>query len=214
MALKSRVTVRPWHGVLIVLALLLLSSILIFRGCTRAVIRWSVEHSDSMPLVFPPPIGEDQEINKALFKANRLWAELNAGQKPTPVTLSENELNLIIFYHPKAASVADRLRVRLLDQWVELHSSLPVEQLPFLNHEESAGRYLHSKITLDVSILAGRLMLYLKEVSIKDQPLSAAFIEAIEKENLGEHSDQSDFKKIFSLIHTAYINEGMLYITP
>lgn len=214
MAPKSERRLRPWHGCLLVVVIVLIASILMVRGCTRTVMRWSVEYTETTPIVFQPPSGTDAEIERALEKANQLVTSLRSRVVPAPVDLSADELNLIVYYHPAAEKIAEHLRFAIRDDRLVLMSSLPMDKMAEAGMINVAGRYFNSEVTLDVSVVAGELMLYVHDVLIRGEKLPEPLIKSLSQENLGKEKSRPEISEMLSLIRNAYIKQGAVHIAP
>ena len=69
-------------------------------------------------------------------------------------------------------------------------------------------------MTLDVSVVAGELMLYVHDVLIRGEKLPEPLIKSLSQENLGKEKSRPEVSEMLSLIRNAYIKQGAVHIAP
>lgn len=242
MGRRSNFQLRPRHGCLIVLAIFLLSLMLISRGCAKTIVRWSVTYSDPAPTFFYPPRGGDAEIDAALEKASQITDYLNLGHSAPNVSFTADELNLLVYYHPapemfaKRAladirpdvlrllrvlklvpldNLAERIRFDIRNDLLILQTSIPLDSLASSGLDTVNGRYLNAEVALDLSVVGGNLLLFVRDVKMSGDTLPDSFIQVINNENLAhKFASSSKDSGLLSLLRNVHIAEDKLFIAP
>lgn len=166
-------------GCFTVIVLLAAGSFFAYRGATALAAKLTAEYADTAPAVLPAV--EASEADKAaLFQRVDAFAKAVQAGQPTPeLTLSAQDINVLI---QKSPQLANKLYVTLDGDRIQGEASFPLEELGGL----FKGRWLNGAASFRVDTAAGRLVVFMDSLSVRGKPLPEALMSTVRTKNLAE----------------------------
>lgn len=201
----------PQKGCLWVVVLVFVALGLMVQGAIKQFNVWFATYTATAPRVLPQPSGTDEQIDQVLEKVAFFAEELRLGQASAPLVLSADEINLWLYYHPDAEMLAETVRISIKDDLLQAEVSLPLSNMG----EWGKGRYLNGTVIIDLSVVSGRLMVFLQGIEVGNKPITKALLEQIREVNLAEDlNNDLKYSEWMRSINLVYVKSGELWIVP
>lgn len=147
----------------------------------KTTARWINDYTETTPtpvekVEYSPAQMEALQARLITFKQ-----ALDKGDEPTELTLTADDLNALIARQP---DLAERIFVRIEDDKVKGHLSLPLQDLGPLKLK---GRYLNGVAIFNVALENGVLDARLRDVLVNDRPLPGLLLSELKKQNLAQN---------------------------
>ena len=172
------------------------------------------EYTDTTPMEIPEvdmPAGQTQDL---MARVQAFVNTMEGNGDKQQLTLSDDEINMLLRAHPKFETFGDRVYVEIEEDVVSGQVSIPLDRFEVPEIFGLSGRYLNGSATFLVSLERGRPALYIEEMSVKGQPLPDEFIAAMRQENLAaEFAQDPELRKYLERIESVVIEDGHAVIT-
>ena len=139
------------------------------------------------PIELPQTTMDETQRSAFLTHFSEFETAVNNGTAKDPFSLTGSELNLIAtrFVDTK---ISKYMYLDVKDSKLSAEMSLPADALgPLTTFVKNAkGKYLNFKGIFTVSLLNGRLVVFLDSAEVKGEPVSGTMLGEISKKNLAE----------------------------
>lgn len=164
------------------------------------------------------PQASPEQVASAVEKFDSFSEGMAAGGSPVPLTLTGEELNLILWNHPNFAPVAGKANVEIEGDVLTSEVSLNFDELPvpegFLANALK-GKFFNGEISLKLGMAAGRPALYMEGLSVNGSAVPDAFLSSIKSQNLLEEAAKNpEATAYFDRIEDMRVEDGKLIIVP
>lgn len=165
------------------------------------------------------PTASPEEIAAAIRKFDDFQAGMTEGPAPVPLSLTGEELNLLLFNHPELKSLAGTVAVAIANDRLDARVSVPLDRIPLPGggffEERVKGKFLNAEVGLSLRMLGGRPALYAESVSVNGSPLPASFMSGLRAQNLLEEAGKDpEAAKLFDRIEEMKIEGDRLVVVP
>ena len=187
---------------------------LLFVGAKKMVEQYTA--TQAVPV--EAPVASQDQIDGAISKFDAFRTGMESGGTPVPLSLTGDEINMLIFNHPDFAPVAGKAAVAIDGD--ELRSRVSID-LNELNLPEGAvskyldGKYFNGEVALSLNMVDGRPEMYLKGLSVNGLAVPDALLSGIKDKNVFEKIlEDPDAKAEFDRIEDMKIENGRFIIVP
>lgn len=158
------------------------------------------------------------EVEQSVAKFSAFQAGMAKGATPTPLVLSEQDINALIQNHPSFRSVADRASVSVGENTLRSQVSLDLDELaipvPFIA-DALKGKYLNGVATFSVGMADGRPALYIEDLEVNGASIPSQVLSEFGKTNLFEDAGKDpEIAAMIDKIEDIRIENGALTIIP
>ena len=164
------------------------------------------------------PVASPDEVTAAIGKLDGFNEGMAAGGSPVPLSLTGEELNLIVWNHPAFSALSGKANVGI--EGDQLHSQVSIDfdalGLPenFVTRK-LAGKFFNGEVGLKLGIAAGRPALYLESLGVNGTAVPEAFMTGMRTQNLMDEALKNpDSAAFFDRIEDMRIEGGQLIIVP
>ncbi|MCH7909234.1 MAG: hypothetical protein IIB38_06405 [Candidatus Hydrogenedentes bacterium] len=152
----------------------------------------------------------DGDLEKLMKRVDEFTQGLDDGERPASLTLDETEVNALIQHHPDYETIKGNVFVTIDDNLIGGQVSFSLNDIPGLK-----GRYLNATAVFDVAFENGVLSIFLKDATVKGEPLPEMLMEALRSENLAEEvQDDRHLTEILDSLESFEVKNGKVTLTP
>jgi len=168
-------------------------------------------YTSAEPLELPRVQLPADRIQTVIAEADGFKQAVKAGQPTDPLVLSGEEINALIQHHPDFEGISDKVYVTLEDEKIHGQVSIPLGE----RFRIAEGRYLNGSATFTVSVVAGRLIVFLDSLEVGDSKLPEAIMKDFRQQNLAEKlAEDPEIAPIMDKLESVEVTKGQLVITP
>jgi len=188
-----------------------------YRGVKSFVAKLAAEYTEAAPATLPSVEISDQDLAR-LFERVKSFSDAvksdgTAGQE---LILSARDINALIQKNPAWSAVAGKIYVRIEDDSIHGDASLPLDSIgaalpgaAFLK-----GRWLNGSGSFRVETAAGRLLVFMDSLSVRNRPVPENFMTGIRTKNLAEEATkQPETAALIQKLESIRISDNKLHIT-
>lgn len=170
------------------------------------------------PIRAEMPIVEisDGDLEKLMARVDAFTKGVDGGDPTDSLTLDENDVNALIQHHPDFEYIKGNVFVTIKDDLIGGQISYSLDGIPGLG-----GRYLNATAEFDIAFEDGELSIYLKEATVKGEPLPETLMESLRSENLAEGENMAhgtrrerDLAKILDSLESFEVKNGKVTLIP
>lgn len=126
------------------------------------------------------------------------------------LTLTGDEINVLLAESPGLRPLGDQVRVRLEGSRVLGTISLPLSQF---GSSKIAGRYLNGEAAFNLSLTNGLPRLFIEDLKVQGQTLPAGVMLALRGVNLAERMvENPEFRKGMERFESVHVSDGKLIL--
>ena len=152
----------------------------------------------------------DGDLEKLMKRVDAFTQGLDDGERPASLTLDETEVNALIQHHPDYETIKGNVFVTIDDNLIGGQVSFSLNDIPGLK-----GRYLNATAVFDVAFENGELSIFLKEATVKGEPLPEMLMEALRSENLAQDAQEDrHLSEILDSLESFEVKNGKITLTP
>jgi len=173
--------------------------------------------TESVPLEAPQAAPD--EVAAAVTKFDEFKNGMDAGGTPVPLTLTGEELNLIIWNHPSFSALAGKANVEINDDQLNSRVSVNFGDLPLPEggffDKNLDGKFFNGEVALKLGMAAGRPGLHMENLSVNGVAIPEAFMTGLRAHNLLEEAAKNPEATAFlDRIEDMRIEGGQLIVVP
>ena len=164
------------------------------------------------PIRAPLPVVEISEgdLEKLLKRVDDFTQGLDDEERPATLTLDETEVNALIQHHSDYEYIKGNVFVTIDDNLIGGQISFSLNEIPGLK-----GRYLNATAVFDVAFENGVLSIFLKDATVKGEPLPEMLMEALRSENLAQDAQKDPhLSEILDSLESFEVKKGKVTLTP
>lgn len=164
------------------------------------------------------PEASPGKVASALEKLDSYSTGMAGGGSPVTLTLTGEELNLILWNHPDFTPVAGMINVAIEGDVLSSEVSLNFDELPMPKGFFASalqGKFFNGEISLKGGMEAGYPALYLEALTVNGKEVPDAFLARVKPQNLLQEAAKSpELSAFFESIEDLRIEDGLLIIVP
>lgn len=195
-------------GAGVILLLLILGAYLGLRYAKKLVI----EYTDERPALLPQVQMSQADLQRVQRRVDNFRENLREEKNTTPLTLTANEVNILIATDPDLAPLRDKIFVTFNAAQLEAQISVPLDELGL---PKLRGRYLNATGKFAVIFRDGVLRVFPQSLEVKGKPLPEVYMKRLRKYNLVDRLN-SDPRATAALeaLEEIQIKDGNLVLVP
>lgn len=180
---------------------------------TRYMYKQLVENfTDDTPIPMPVVEATEDEIATTIERFDTWVTSMEDEEGATILRLSEQDINILIQHHPDNEEARNYMYVTIDGSEIEGEVSVPLDKLEM---ESLKGRYFNGSLKLEVSFLDGELKIFIKEASLKGEPVADSVMSGFRTQNLADElNNDPEMEELFENLESIEIIDGILIITP
>jgi len=157
----------------------------------------------------PLPIAEvDAETARRLGRSAEQFGRALKENRRGEFTFTETQINQLIATLPDTQGLRGHATVAVAGDQLKVQTGVPLQQVPGFQ-----GRYLNAEFTVDARIENGQLQVYVREVTVRGQPLPAVLVNRLRTQDLADRVLQDpDTRRFFSHIRTLHVANGAVQV--
>lgn len=196
-------------GCLTVLVLLGVGGFLIGRNVKGYLLKLTTEYADTVPAPLPK-VQVSEEEQAALFQRVELFTKALADGVPVQdLTLSAQDINVLIQKNPGWSKMADKVYVTINGDAIRGDASIPLGELNAMFKD----RWLNGSGTFKVEMAAGRLLVFMDELSVRGKEVPDAFMKGLRGKNLAEKAyTNPQSAAVMERLESIVVRDGKLHI--
>ena len=167
------------------------------------------------PTTLPSSTLDETQRAALLTRFSEFEAAVNNGTAKEAFSLSGPELNLIA---PQFMNVENTqyMYLDIADSRLSAQVCLPADKVEILTTliKSAKGKYLNLQGTFTVSLLNGRLMVFLDTAEVKGEPVSEGMMSEIRKKNLAENWDNTQSQNLLAKLRGISIQGDTMLLQP
>ena len=164
------------------------------------------------------PVASQAEVDAATEKFNSFAAGMAQGGTPVPLSITGEELNLLLWNHPAFSGVAGKANASIEGDQIRSQVSINFNDLdlpPGPLADLLKDKYFNGDVTMRLGLAAGRPSLYVDNLSVNGTAVPEIFMAEMRKQNLLEQAmSNPEAAKLFEQIEDIRVEGGRLIIVP
>lgn len=169
------------------------------------------EYTSETPIVFVAPEADQASIDDVISRYDAFSDAMKEGTETSPLTLSEADINLLIYHHPDWKEMAGHTSISIEDDQLTGQLSIPLDELGSL----LKGRFLNGSATIRLSLSDGHLEGYMDSIEVANQMVPPEIISELQKDNIFKKSETDpEFREKIRGLDEIRIEGGELIIVP
>jgi len=164
------------------------------------------------------PQATPEQVSSAVEKFDAFRAGMAAGGTPEPLTLTGEELNLILWNHPNFTDVAGKTNVSIEGDVLTSEVSISFDEFPLPEGfvgDALKGKYFNGEVSVKLGMAAGRPALYVDGLSVNGAAVPEAFLSGLRAQKLLEDASKNpEATAFFERIEDLRVEDGTLTIVP
>ena len=196
-------------GCVTVILLAVAAGILLYLGGSKLLKKVADEYTSTSPANLPTVEATPDEVSNLVARVEAFSRALKEGQRGQELTLTSRDINVLIQKNPGCSELAGKVYANLDGDRIRGEASIPLEKLG----ESFKGRWLNGSGTFRVETAAGRLLVFMDQLSVRGKPLPEPFMMGIRGKNLAEEAAKNP-KNVEALekIDSISVRDGKLRI--
>jgi hypothetical protein len=203
---------RPKHGcffygcitVIVLLVLIAIAGFLAVRWGLNKLQQYVNEYTETVPVAFPKSPLTDEDRQKLYDRWKAFTDAVESGDKAETIELTADEINALIERDPE---MRGRFHVTIDGSKIGGAISIPLDALGF------RGRFLNGSATATVSLVGGRLAVYLDQVTVKEKPVPEHFMTELRKQNIAkDFTNNPDNARKIEKLESIEVKDGKLIV--
>lgn len=174
------------------------------------------EYTSTAPVDLPQVEMTDAEYETLDQRVKAFGAALEEGRPTEALTLTADELNVLLNRNQAMQAGKGRLHVIMTENEVSGQVSLPLDPFakgPLLS--QLRGRYFNGTVRLGVGMQSGRMVVRLLGAKVNDKTMPAELVRAVETYNFMDQVYQEpQAERFLSKIGSVEVTNSRLVITP
>lgn len=205
-------------GCLITLLICGVAAFFVFKTIKSKLDNAVVNFTADQPVEIQSPDTSRDVVLDAVSRYDAFVASLSAGQTPEPLELTADDINALLFYHPKFQDVAGKGKVDIQNDRIISTVSFSLDDLNIpvkFIADSIAGRYFNGEATLAVGMTSGIPSLQVEALTVNGQQFPAEFMTALSQENLlKDLQTDPEMQAVFDKLTDIRVEDNKLKITP
>jgi len=171
-------------GCLTVVLLLGVGGFLVYRNLDKIISHYAADYVANKPAELPALKATDQEKANLAKRIDAFKRALKEGTSGQELVLTSRDINMLIQKNPNWTEAGAKAYVTLDGDKIRGDVSLPLEKLG----AAFKGRWLNGSGTFRVETAAGRLLVFMDTLSVRDKTLPDRVMAGLRNKNLAEEA--------------------------
>jgi len=182
---------------------------LIYLGYSKLVNIVKTEYAATAPAKLPSVTVSAQETAELFKRVDAFSRAVREGQSGQELTLTSRDINVLIQKSPSWSALSDKVYVTLEDTRIHGDASIPLGA--YLGALK--GCWLNGSGTFRVETAAGRLLVFMDALSVRDKPVPEKFMAGIRSKNLAEDATKKpETAALLQKLDSVAVRDGKLHI--
>ena len=196
-------------GCLTVIVLAAAGGFFAYRNLTKIVDRLSAEFVSAAPADVSAVDVTDQEKAEIFKRVDAFSRALKEGPSGQELTLTSRDLNVLIQKNPGWAGTGGKAYVTLEGDRIHGDVSIPLDKFG----TAFKGRWLNGAGTFRVETAAGRLLVFMDALSVRDKALPEKLMAGLRNKNLAEDAAKKpETAALLAKLDSVTVRDGKLRI--
>jgi hypothetical protein len=196
-------------GCLAVVLLIAVGSFVAYQKFTKLADMIKTEFTAGEQVRLPVVEATDQEVAQLTARVGEFAKAVKEGQGGQELTLDSRSLNVLIQRHPAWTALSGKVCVELEGERIKGDASIPLDEVAKM----FKGRWLNGSATFRVDMAAGRLLVFLDELSVRGKPVPDSFMAGIRAKNLAEEAAKKpESAALLEKLESVSVRDGKLII--
>lgn len=204
-------------GCLVIILLLIIGGYLGYRYIIGKLEESVVLYTEESVRELPKPNSSKQDADETIQKFDNFIIKVSNDEASEPLSLSAEEMNQLINYHPQMTEFSDKAYFEIDDNILSAEVSVPLDGLKNISpiFEVFSGRYLNGTIGLDLELRNERLEVYIESIEVKGNKVPEEYMQKVRTKNFAEEFNKDpEGKELLKKIESINISDGVIKITP
>lgn len=185
------------------------AGLLLFLGGPKVLKKLADAYTSPAPANLPTVEFTQQEAAGLMARVDAFSQAVKEQKQGQELTLSARDINMLIQNKRSGGELAGKLYVNMEGDRLTGEVSLPLEKLG----TALKGRWLNGSATFRVETAAGRLLVFMDQLSVRGKPLPEPFMAGIRGQNLAENAaNDPKAQAALEKIESISVRDGKLRI--
>ena len=205
-------------GCLFASVLLIVGGFFAYRGIMKVVTDLAEEYTDLQPRTLPQVQVSESVAEATVARVDEFEEAVEEGNATQPFYLTSEEINQLIYHHPRWKALAGRVYVTIENDRVKGEVSIPLDEISIPLGEVGEflkDRYLNGSAVFNIILTGGRLLIFVDSVEVKGKPLPEELMQHLRSENLAkEVENDEELRAFIEKLESITVEDGRLRIVP
>jgi hypothetical protein len=207
---KSRTTNCVLYGCLTMIVLFIIIGAVAIFGARYGYKKLVNAYTSPAATQLPAVTYTDAELQSLTNRLEAFQMSANALTNEATLTLSAQDINVLIHSHDELKHLRDRFHVEIAKDTIQSALSMPLDGFGL---DALKGRFLNGKAELKVAITNGKLTVYLQSLEVNGKPVSPAFTTQLRNENLAKDVKlDPEAEKVLQRVESLTIENGQVIL--
>jgi len=191
----------------------IVAAFLAYLGIKNAINNMVNEYTAEQAVELPKPPGDAQAAQGVITRVDAFMDGVNTGNTTTPLSLTADDINLLINFHPGWKELAGAVFVTIDDDKLSGEVSLPMGK--FIPLPLFEGRYLNGSATISLELKDDRFMVFLEAIEANGQAVPEEVMSQLRAENLAKDLNRDpNMKGVFEKLKSISVKDGKIILVP
>jgi len=196
-------------GCSLVFVLFVIVGVFVYIGVKGVFDKYVEKYTDVQARDLPRVTLSEEAIEAVIERADKFAEGVKGDRLTEPLVLSSDDINALIQHHPNWKGLSDKVYVSLEEDKIQGEVSIPLEEMSSM----LKGRYLNASAVFTVSLMNGRLLVFLDSAEVKGQPIPEPFMQEMRKENLAKNvASDPNMGPVIEKLESIEVIDGKLTI--
>lgn len=201
-------------GVSILMAIVFIGGAIMFRYGTKFIQQTAGKYTDAAPLELPKSELTPEQSNNLFSRLDEFKATLDGKGVMNTLILTGDEINTFFAYQPQLQPIAKYAFFTVKDGKIGGTISYPLDDINLPPMLGLKGRYLNGTAVFDISLVNGRLGVFIDDVIVKGERLPENLMAKMRNENLAKNVlDDPNAQKVVQRIKEISVEDSKLKVT-
>lgn len=170
-------------------------------------------YTDTEAAALPPVEVSPEHAAELESRVEDFMAALDGTMSMNALVLTGNDINVLIRRHPDFKELGESVYVSVEGESIKGEISLPLDVLEVPDIFGLKGRYLNGSATFTVNFAAGRLSVFIEDLSVRGQSVPEQFMGALRQHNLAQGvMENPEFSEVFEHIDRIAVEDSMVKV--
>ncbi len=200
-------------GCLAVVLLIAVGGFVAYRNISKLVAVVTSEYTTDAPSQLPTVEAAEQDVSDLKARVGAFAKAVKEGQGGQVLSLDSRDINLLIQNHPSWSTMSGKVYVTVEGDSIKGDASIPLDALGKM-FASFKGRWLNGSATFRVEMAAGRLLVFMDSLSVRDKPVPDSFMAGLRAKNLAEEAaEKPESAALLEKLESVSVRDGKITIT-
>jgi len=170
------------------------------------------EYTAEQPATLPGPPGTEQSSQAVITRVDEFTKGLENGQSVETLSLTADEINLLINFHPEWKEVAGTIFISINNDKLSGDVSFPMDKMGMPIFE---GRYLNGSATISIELKDDRFLVFLEALEANGKAVPKEVMKQFRSENLAKDLNKNpNTQQVFEKLKSISVKDGKIHLVP